>query len=207
MATLAYPVTQSTTTKLFGPTIGTSFGNAKPTGKSTNTTITNINWMWVLDKNKLTGTSSPLVSFVKFQIPLDTKKLSSMEFNSSWAQANTAKLGVTKWYANNVTGFFKSSSNNQTVSIKTSVWTPDGLSFDKSSIASMTSGNVAAGSLVTPYLYDTSTTGSMILVNNTTIAIGTNTTTATIHSYNEKMLTLNTGCISAFGSVHTGWIN
>lgn len=207
MATLAYPVSQSTTNKLFGPTIGTSFGNTKPTGKSFNN-ITNVNWNWVLDKNKLNGNSVIPTTFVTFKIPLDNKKLSAMEFNSSWAQANTAKLGTSRWYPNNITGFFNSASNNQTVSIKTTVWNPTFLSFDNSSIAAMQSGNVAAGSLVTPYLYDTLTTGSLILVNNTTIGISTNTT-GTIYSYNEKMLTLNIGSVSAFGELqrNNGWTN
>jgi hypothetical protein len=208
MATLAYPVTQSTTNKLFGPTIGTSFGNTKPTGKSTNTTITNVNWKWVLDKNKLNGNSVITSTFIKFQIPLDNKKLSSMEFNSAWPQANTAKLGYSKWYANNITGFFKSTSNNQIATIKASSWYPTVLSFNNSAIAPMKSGNVYAGSLVTPYLYSTSVTGSMILVKNTTIGISTNTT-GTIHSYNEKILTLKTGAIYAFGELqrHNGWTN
>lgn len=207
MATLAYPVSQSTTNKLFGPTIGTSFGNSKPTGKSFNT-ITNVNWKWVLDTNKLNGNSVIPTTFVKFQIPLDTNKLSTMRVNSTWAQANTAKLGVSRWYPNNITDFLPSASNNQIVSIRTSDWKPNGVSFDNSAITPMTTGNVYAGSLVDSYLYETLTTGSMILVNNTTIAIGYNST-PTIHSYNEKVLTLNTGCISAYGELqrNNGWIN
>lgn len=208
MATLAYPVAQSSANKLFGPNIGTSFGNTKPTGKSTNTTITNVNWKWVLDKNKPSGTSAPPVTFIKVQIPLDTKKLSLMEFNSAWPQANTAKLGYTKWYANNITGFFKSTSNNQIATLKATSWYPAVIGFNTSTNATMKSGNVYAGSLVTPYLYETSASGSMILVKNTTIGISTNTT-ATIHSYNEKMLTLKTGAIYAFGELqrHNGWTN
>lgn len=207
MATLAYPVGQSTTNKLFGPTIGTSFGNSKPTGKSFNT-ITNVNWKWVLDTNKLTGNSVIPTTFVKFQIPLDTNKLSAMRVNSTWVQANTAKLGVSRWYPNNINDFLPSASNNQLVTISVTDWKPDGFSFDYSAIAPMNTGNVYAGSLVEPYLYETLTTGSMILVNNT--MTGTITTTVeTIHSYNEKMLTLNIGCISAYGELqrNNGWVN
>ncbi len=207
MATLAYPVSQSTTNKLFGPTIGTGFGNSKPTGKSFNS-ITNVDWKWVLDKNKLNGTSVRQTTFVNFQISLDTNKLSAMRVSGTWVQEDTAKLGVSRWYPNNITEFDEKSIDNQLATVSTTEWTPIGLEFDNSAIDPMQSGNVYAGSLVEPYLYESFTTGSMILVNNTTIGILT-TSIETIHSYNEKMLTLNTGCISAYGELqrNNGWVN
>lgn len=207
MATLAYPVSQSTTNKLFGPTIGTGFGNSKPTGKSFNS-ITNVDWKWVLDKNKLNGTSVRQTTFVNFQIPLDTNKLSAMQVSSTWVQEDTAKLGVSRWYPNNITEFDEKSIDRQIVTVSTTEWKPIGLEFDNSAIDPMQSGNAYAGVLVEPYLYETYTTGSMILVNNTMIGIITNPI-ETIHSYNEKMLTLNTGCISAYGDLqrNNGWVN
>jgi hypothetical protein len=207
MATLAYPVSQSTTNTLFGPTIGSGLDNLKPTGKSFNS-ITNINWGWVLEANKLNGNSVRPTTFVKIQIPLDTKKLSLMEFNSSWAQANTAKLGVSRWYPNNITGFFNSSANNQIATFKVTSWLPTILSFENAAIAPMQTGNVYAGSLVTPYLYETFTTGSMILVNNTTIGIGTSSV-PTIYSYTDGVVTIKTGSVSAYGELqrNNGWTN
>lgn len=208
MATLAYPVSQSTTNKLFGPTIGTSFGNTKPSGKSFNT-LTNVDWKWVLDTNKPTGNSVTTYTFVKFKIPLDTNKLSSMRTNDSWQQSDTAKLGVSLWYPENIKAFHQSSSNNQIISIGISAWIPELLSFDNSAPVAMTTGNVYAGSLVEPYLYETLTSGSMLLVRNTTIGIKTLSDQEAIHSYNEKMLTLNTGCVLAYGELqrNNGWVN
>lgn len=207
MATLAYPVSQSTTNKLFGPTIGTSFGNAKPTGKSFNS-ITNVNWKWVLEANKLNGNSVTPSTFIKLKVVLDNKKLSLMPFNPNWVQADTPNIGFSNWVTDNIKGFFKSSSDAQTATTKTSHWIPNDINFGTSIVTSMTTGNVYAGSLVEPYLYETFTTGSMILVRNTTIGISTNST-ETIHSYNEKMLTLETGCVLAYGELerNNGWVN
>lgn len=205
MAILAYPVAQSTTSSLFGPKIGTSFGNSKPTGQSFNV-ITNVLWGIVLDQNKLNEPSAQTTSFVKLQIPLDTKKLSSIEVNSAWSQSNTAKLGTTVWYANAIS-FGNTIRDNQTVSINVSSWTSLSINFDNTTTDVMQTGNVYAGSLIDPYLYDSLTTGSMILVNNTTIGIPNASSTPTIDSYNEKMLTLNTGCVMAYGELqrNNGW--
>jgi len=204
MATLAYPVAQSTTSTLFGPRIGTSFGNSKPTGQSFNI-ISNVLWGIVLDQNKLNGISVQSTTFVPLQIPLDTTKLSAMEVSSAWNQVDTAKLAASKWIPENVTLDSKTNSN-LSVSVGTSNWSPLYIEFDDTSIDDMTTGNVYAGELVTPYLYDSFTTGSMILVNNTTIGI-LNTITPTIDSTNEKMLTLKTGCVLAYGELqrNNGW--
>lgn len=205
MATLAYPVAQSTTSTLFGPMVGPSFGNSKPTGQSFNV-LSNILWGIVLDQNKLNGISVRATTFVPLQIPLDTAKLSAMEVSSAWNQVDTAKLAASKWIPENVTLDSKTNSN-LSVSVGTSYWSPLYIGVDNIAIDVMTTGNVYAGVLVTPYLYDSFTTGSMILVNNTTIGIPDASATPTIHSYNEKMLTLNTGCVLAYGELqrNNGW--
>lgn len=204
MATLAYPVTQSTTNKLFGPTIGTSFGNSKPTGKSFNT-LTNINWKWVLDTNKPTGKSDITTTFEMIGIPLDNKKLSSMLYNSNLVEANRPKLKASVWYANNIKGFIPSTPDILASEIYTSSWLTTGLTVGEYSIAPMYSGNVTIGQLSTPYLYETFTNSNLMTSKISIVNAPMTTPVETIN--NEKMLTLETGCVMAYGDIRNGWVN
>ena len=155
---------------------------------------------------KPSGKSYNTTTFEQIGIPLDTNKLSSKLQNSSLVEANQPKLKASVWYADNIKGFIPSSTDTLAAEVYSTSWSAIGIGSGQINIVPMYSGNTTIGQLSTPYLYDSFTTGSMILVNNTTIGILT-TATPTIDSYNEKMLTLDTGCVMAYGELqlNNGW--
>lgn len=204
MATLAYPVVKSTNTILFGPQVKPSVDTLKPSGKSFNS-ITNVNWKWVLDTNKPSGKSYITTTFEQIGIPLDTKKLSTKLQNSSLIEANQPKLKATVWYTNNIKDFIPSTTNKLAANVYSTAWSPIGVSSGQLTINPMYSGNITIGQLSTPYLYELFS-GSTLMTSMISI-VNSNVTTPVETLNNEKMLTLETGCVLAYGELqrNNGW--
>ena len=206
MATLAYPVAQSTATYNTAK-LKTAVDNLKPSGKSqVYSSFPNIKS--VLDTLKPTGVSQAYSSFPQIKTVLDNKKLSSKLNNSSLIPANQTKLAASYWMASQLASPQRTTTSNLKPPSTTQVnWYPVGMSFGQSTIDSLKPKATTQGTLVTPYLYETFTLNSMSM-SKLTIANNTAPMIVT-EMYNEKMLTIKTGSVYAYGELqrNNGWMN
>jgi hypothetical protein len=206
MATLAYPVAQSTGTYNISK-LKVAVDNLKPSGKSQDYSSFP-KTTWVLETLKPTGVSQLFSSFTPFKTVLDNNKLSSKLNNASLVQANLTKLAATYWFPSQLSQPKQTTINGLVPPSYTTVnWYPDGMTFGQTSVDSMNTADVTPSVLVTPYFYETLTLTSMSMSQ---ITIANNTSPMIVTDmYNEKMLTIKTGTVYAFGELQrrNGWIN
>lgn len=204
MATLAYPVGQTTST--YNSTKFKSVRDTlKPSGKSqvySSFPATK----FVLDTLKLNGNTQAYSKFLSIQIPLDTKKLSSKLNNAAWVPSTSSNLKATYWIPVQMGSVGKTNLANLKNTINTSNWVPTIISFGQVNLNSLKVKDYTIGILSTPYSYESLANGSMT-TEFVTIANQTSFTPVETVTSNS-LLTIKVGPISAFGvAPNHGWVN
>lgn len=205
MATLAYPVVQSTSrynsTKIKSvldvnkPSGARQLYSGFPTTK------------WVLDTKKLNGNTQIYSQFASTKIPLDTKKLSSVFNNAAWVPSTSSKVKPTKWTPIQIAGTYQTNLSNLKNTAGTSSWVPTILSFGQTNLVSLKSKDFTIGILSTPYSYESLANGSMS-TKFITIANPSNATNLVETLTPNSLLTIKVGAIAAFGvAPNHGWFN
>lgn len=203
MATLAYPVVQSTST-YNAAKLKTAVNNLKPNGKS-QIYSGFLAIKTTLDTLKPSGTSQVYSKFTNIKSVTDTKKLSLILTNSAWVPSTSTKVKATNWTPIQIASILPSTTSNLKNTIRVSSWNSTLVSFEKSSVDPMKPADLTIGMLVTPYNYETFSIDSMAMTK-LTIA-NSLTVVPVVYSYNEKMLSMKSGSIAAFGvAPKQGWV-